>query len=123
MTFSLTALSVSDSASPPYLLEARASCGDPPSISEGMRTWTTFRGHSRLKGIPFIGISMQKLDDGDVVASFAGIAVPGSDDDDAVDTLFEVLFAALETYSAEPQLGPVPARQLQILEQYFRRDG
>ena len=87
--------------------------------SQGVRTRTTFRGHSRLKGIPFIGISLEKLADGDVIASFAGIAAPGSDDDDAVDTLFEVLLTALETYSAEPQLGPVPTRQLQILEQYF----
>ena len=123
MTVSLIALSGSDSPSLPYLLEARSSCGDPPSISEGVRTWTTFRGHSRLKGTPFIGISLEKLADGDVIASFAGIAAPGSDDDDAVDTLFEVLLDALETYSAEPKLGPVPARQLQILEQHFRRNG
>ena len=123
MTFALIAPAGSDSPSPPYLLEARSSCGDPPSISEGVRTWTTFRGHSHLKGIPFIGISLEKLDDGDVIASFAGIAAPGSDDADAVNTLFEVLLDALKTYSEEPQLGPVPARQLQILEQYFRRDG
>ena len=57
------------------------------------------------------------------MASFAGIAAPGADDDAAVDTLVDVLLAVLETYSAEPHLGPVPARELQVLKQYFRCDG
>ena len=94
-------------------------------VSASLHTWNRFHGHSRLRpNVPFIGIDLEQLNDREVIASFAGIAMSGRNEVDAIDALFEVLLDALEIYLAEEaSLGPEPKRQLSILRQHFACDG
>ena len=88
-------------------------------IRASLHTTHRFQGHPRLS-VPVIGIDIERLSDDEVIASFEGISMSGSNDDDAVDALFEALLDMLDLYSAnEENLGPVPKRELAVLRHHF----
>jgi hypothetical protein len=112
--------SESAGSSSPVLAPDSIRCGAAHVVVDSVQTETRFVGHPRLKGVPFIGVSLDHLSKDEIVASFQGIHMSGRDESEAVNDLFTMLLDMLDTFSAhEASLGPVPRQQLTVLRQYF----
>jgi hypothetical protein len=68
-----------------------------------------------------ISVSIENIAPGEFVASFeeAEISMSGSSATDAVQGLLYALISVYQEYTGHPLLGPIPAKQLRVLEKYL----